>query len=304
MKSALVTGAVGFVGTALCHRLTSHGVKVTALVREGSDTEAISGLDDLEILYCDMSDYASLPERVGRKNFDVFFHLAWEGSAGSLRADANVQTDNIRYSCDAVKACAAMGCRRFVYAASIMEYEYEAALRAGKSQGVNSLYSIAKRTAGDMSRVLADSLGTEHIRAVISNIYGPGERSPRLINSSLRALLAGQHCSFSAGEQLYDFIYIDDAAEAFFAIAEKGYAGKTYYIGSESPKPLKEYLRCMSDQTGCGSIGLGEYPFNGVSLTYREFDTCALKADTGFVPLTSFDEGIRKTIKWIRETVI
>ena len=48
-------------------------------------------------------------------------------------------------------------------------------------------------------------------------------------------------------------------------------------------------------------IGLGELPFSGVSLTYREFDIHAVEKDTGFVPEVSFEEGIRKTAAWIRE---
>lgn len=48
-------------------------------------------------------------------------------------------------------------------------------------------------------------------------------------------------------------------------------------------------------------IGLGELPFNGVSLTYKEFDIHAVKNDTGFVPNVSFAEGIRNTANWIME---
>ena len=47
-------------------------------------------------------------------------------------------------------------------------------------------------------------------------------------------------------------------------------------------------------------IGLGEVPFKGVSLTYREFDIDSVKNDTGFVPTVSFTEGIQNTIAWLR----
>ena len=107
---------------------------------------------------------------------------------------------------------------------------------------------------------------------------------------------------FSAGEQMYDFIYITDAAKTFAAIGEKGIRNRTYYIGSPEPKPLKEFLLAMRDCVDPGmEIGLGELPFSGVSLTYREFDIHAVEKDTGFVPEVSFEEGIRKTAAWIRE---
>ena len=86
------------------------------------------------------------------------------------------------------------------------------------------------------------------------------------------------------------------------AIGEKGIANRTYYIGSQNPKPLKEFLYELRDQINPNiEIGLGEIPFNGVSLTYNEFNVHAVKEDTGFVPTVSFAEGIQNTIEWIKE---
>ena len=113
-------------------------------------------------------------------------------------------------------------------------------------------------------------------------------------------MLGGEHCSFSAGEQLYDFIYIDDATDAFIRLGDRGKLNRTYYIGSMNPRPLKEYLKEMRDCVDPKiEIGLGELEFKGVSLTYEEFDREALKRDTGFEPKTEFSEGIKKTIEWL-----
>ena len=118
----------------------------------------------------------------------------------------------------------------------------------------------------------------------------------------MRKLLRGEHCAFSAGEQLYDFIYLDDAVKAFVAIADKGISGRTYYIGSQNPRPLKEFLYEMRDAVDPEiEIGIGEIPFNAVSLTYKEFDIHAVKNDTGFIPMISFREGIKNTVQWIKE---
>ena len=168
--------------------------------------------------------------------------------------------------------------------------------------GINTLYSSAKVAADYMARTIAGSLGVEYLRAVISNIYGPGELSPRLVNTSIRKMLKGEHCAFSAGNQLYDFIYVDDAAKVFASIGEKGIPNRTYYIGSLEPKPLKNFLLQIRDCVDPSiEIGLGELPFNGVSLSYKEFDINAVKNDTGCIPEVSFQEGINRTIAWIKE---
>lgn len=305
MKKVIVTGSNGFIGTALCKELSSREISVIAIVKdEEEDVSEIEGLKDLKIVYCDLTDFRNLYKYIDDRDVDIFYHLAWIGSAGPLRGDSDVQIRNIQYTCDAVKACANVNCKRFVFASSIMEYEIAAVMATDIAPEVNTLYSSAKVAADYMARTVAGSLGIDYVRALISNIYGPGEMSPRLINTSLRRLLAGEHCSFSSGDQIYDFIYITDAAKSFVAIGEKGRANKTYYIGSQNPKPLKEYLCEMRDQVDpMIEIGLGEIPFNGVSLSYNEFDIHAIKEDTGFVPETSFADGVVNTIKWIEEMI-
>lgn len=302
MKKVIVTGANGFIGAALCKELVSHGIEVIAIVKNGGDTSSLSKLNGLRIVNCDFKDFSRLETIIPDRDIEVLYHLAWVGTAGTLRSDPNVQIDNIRFTCDTVKFCSAIGCKRMVFAASIMEYEIQALMETDCIPSVNTLYSTAKISADYMARTLAGSLGIDFIRVVISNIYGPGETSPRLINTSLRKLLHNKHCAFSPGEQMYDFIYITDAAKSFVALGTKGYPNKTYYLGSQHPKPLKEFLLQMRDQVDPEiEIGLGEIPFSGVSLTYEEVDIHAIKKDTGFVPEVSFPEGIRRTIRWIEE---
>ena len=303
MKKAIVTGANGFVGSAVCKELSEKGVEVLAIIRHPDEPiDNISKLKGLRIVDCDLADFGKLADIITDRDIDVFYHFAWVGSAGPLRGDADVQMNNVKYTCDTVKACERMRCKRFVFASSIMEYEIEAVMASEATPGINTLYCSAKVAADYMARTIAGNVGIDYIRAVISNIYGPGELSPRLVNTSLRKLLKGEHCAFSAGEQMYDFIYISDAAKTFYAIGEGGKPNKTYYIGSQQPRPLMEFLLDMKDCVDPDiNIGLGEIPFNGVSLTYQEFDINAVKDDTGFIPEVSFSDGINKTIEWLKE---
>lgn len=303
MQKVIVTGANGFIGTALCRELSNQGINVIAIIRnEQEDISKIENIPNISVVYCDLSDFGKLDKYILDRDIDVMYHLAWVGSAGSLRGDSDVQMNNIKYTCDTVKACAKIGCKRFVFASSIMEYEIEALMATDRTPGINTLYSSAKVAADYMARTVAGKYEIDYIRAVISNIYGPGETSPRLINTSLRKLLNNEHCAFSAGEQIYDFIYIDDAAKTFVSIGKSGKRNKTYYIGSQNPKPLKNFLLEMKNEVDPNiQIGLGEIPFDGISLTYKEFDVDAVKNDTGFVPQVTFSEGIKNTISWIKE---
>lgn len=303
MRTAIVTGANGFIGSALCKELSDTGYEIIAVVKnKTANISSIVHLKNLKIVYSDFAEFKNLADKITDRDIDILYHLAWIGSAGPLRGYADVQLNNVKYTCDTVKACAAIKCKRFVFASSIMEYEIKETMATETTPGINTLYCSAKIAADYMARTIAGCLGIDYVRTVISNIYGPGEISPRLINSSLRKMLNNEHCAFSAGDQMYDFVYITDAAKIFVAVGEKGKANKTYYIGSQEPRPLKEFLLIMRDCVDPDiHIGLGEIPFNGVSLTYREFNINAVKEDTGFIPAVSFREGIKNTITWLKE---
>ncbi len=298
---AIVTGASGFVGKAVCDELTKSGYEVTAIVRD-ENSEKSRNINAAYIVSCQMSEYRKLSEVITERGFDVLYHFAWSGTSGPERGNYDIQLRNVRASCELAEQCAALKCKRFVYAASIMEYETAALMESDKTPAISSVYSTAKLAADNMVRAVTAANNVEYIRAVISNIYGAGESSPRLINTSIRKLLKGEHCSFSAGEQMYDFIYITDAAKIFVELGKKGKQNKTYYIGSRSPQPLKYFLNEMQDAVAPDAkIGLGEIPFDGISLDYSKFDTNSVYNDTGFEAEITFSEGVKLTSDWIKE---
>lgn len=306
MKKAIVTGANGFIGSSVCQALSEDGIEVIAIIKDrNEEIGQIEKLKNIRIIYCEFENFGSLDALIADKDIDILYHFAWVGSSGALRGDADTQIKNIQYTLNTIKACYKMNCSRFAFAASIMEYEVQKSMSTEEKQAINSLYSIAKLTCDYMGRVLAEQFKIDYMRCIISNVYGPGEKSPRLINSSLRKMLNGEHCAFSSGEQMYDFIYITDAAKAFREIGKNGIAERTYYIGSLNPKPLKEFLLEMRDAVDPHTeIGLGELLFNGISLKYDEFDLNAVKRDTGFVPEISFSVGIKNTLNWLKEEEI
>lgn len=300
MKTAIVTGANGFLGKAIVQELLEQSVQVISLVHSLHDSS--EEIRNSKIIECGLDDYLSVAEKIAVYKPDVFYHLAWAGTSGTLRADERIQLANVQGTCDAVRLAVSSGCSKFIFASSIMEYEVAAEINNMNSPGINSIYSTAKLSADYMGRIIANNLGIQYISALISNVYGPGEKSPRLINSSIRKLLNGEHLSLSPCEQLYDFIFITDAAKMFVAIGEKGVSGRIYYIGNQNVYPLKHFMTILRDEIDPkADLGFGDLPFNGVSLTYNEFNKELLCLDTGVKPMVPFSEGICITKKWIAE---
>lgn len=303
MKTAIVTGASGFVGGALVRELVSNGVNVYAIVRNKEKSAGLKKLDNVVIIECNMSEYKNLNQFISDKEIDVFYHFAWDGTVGEKRSDYTLQLRNAEFTCDAVKVAKTMNAKKFVFAGSIIEYEYEKCIKEKHFNiGTNYIYGIGKITARKMGQVLANSIEIDFIPTIISNIYGVGEISDRLFKSTIKKILNGEKTSFTTCEQLYDFIYIEDAARAFYLIGEKGRGFRNYYIGNRNPKKLKEFILEMRDLVNKDvKLGFGKVPNAGISLTYNEFDTNMLFNDFQYKTIVTFKEGIYRTLEWLRE---
>ena len=295
---AVVTGANGFVGSALVKELLDNGYEVTAAVHGSDDRLRGSGA---ELVTYSRDTVADLPSKVSGR-FDVFYDMAWDGSAGPKRADVRLQLDNVAWTVDAMKAARQIGCTRFLHAGSIMEREViSAAYSDGTRPGQGNIYGCGKVTAHVMCRSAASELGLDLIWPMITNAYGPGELSPRLVNSTLRKCIRGESPEFTAATQNYDFVYIDDVARAFRMIGENGAPFTDYLIGSSCAKPLREFLLEMRDSVAPDAdFRFGNIPFTGVNLPLDAFDCSKTEHDTGFRAEVDFGEGCRRTMEWLR----
>lgn len=301
MKRAIVTGANGFIGCALVRELVRQGVRVTALDREGAN----GNLPESELVTfypMELEAVMGLEQTVKERGFDVFYHLAWAGSAGEARADIWLQLKNAGWTADCLKLAKKLGCARFVCAGSIMEHEtIAAAYTQGNKPGPGYIYGSGKVASHTMCMPAAAQLGIDLVWAEITNAYGPGERSPRLVNTTIRRILKGEPVSFTAGTQNYDFVYISDVARAFYCIGEKGKPFHEYLIGSGNARPLKEFLLEMQKAVAPDTeFRFGDIPFTGVTLPASAFDTSATRKDTGFEAVVSFGEGTKYTMEWLK----
>ena len=302
LKTAVVTGPTGAIGTALCQCLLDHGLTVYAVCRPGSPrAAALPEREGLHKVDCDAADYASLPGKVGQA--DAFFHFAWAHTIGAGRNDMPAQIHNIRCTIDAVRAAATLGCRVFVGAGSQAEYgRVEGLLEPDTPANPENGYGMAKLCAGQMSRVEAASLGVDHVWARILSVYGPHDGPATMISGTIRALLAGQCPPLTLGEQKWDYLYSADAAEAFYRMACSGRSGAVYPLGSGQARPLKEYILALRDAIDPAlPLGFGQVAYGPKQVMHLQADIGPLTRDTGFVPRTGFGEGIRKTIEWVRK---
>lgn len=298
MKRAIITGATGAVGTALIKELISHNIEVLVFCREGSKRNVqIPSHELVTIKYCALNELETVQNDTG-KNYDVFYHFAWAGTTGAARNDMYLQNQNVRYALDAVAAAKRFGCQLFIGAGSQAEYgRVEGLLRPDTPTFPEMGYGIGKLCAGQMTREYAHQLGMEHIWVRILSVYGPNDGTQSMVMSTILKLKNGEVPEFTKGEQLWDYLYSGDAANAFRLLGEKGCDGKVYVLGSGKARPLAEYIKDIKNSVNAkAEIALGAIPYGKKQVMHLQADVTQLKQDTGWENITSFREGIRRII--------
>lgn len=305
MKKAVVTGPTGAVGMALIEELVKNGITVYAVVRPGSKrAERIIEHEGLIKIECDLSGIRRLPELIPG-GADMFYHFGWDGTFGDSRNDMFLQNRNAEYALNAVEAAHELGCTVFIGAGSQAEYgRYEGKLTPDVPVFPENGYGIAKLCAGQMTRILCEQKGMRHIWTRILSVYGPFDGNQTMIMSTIYKLLQGKKPSCTKGEQIWDYLYSKDAARAFFLLGVKGVHGKTYCIGSSDARPLREYILAIRDAIDSDAeIGFGDIDYSPRQVMFLCADIEELSNDTGFRPAYSFDQGIRETIEYCRQTL-
>lgn len=306
MKRVAITGATGVVGMALINKCIENGMEVVVLVNpESRRLDRIPEDSHVRVIKCGLSDFATADvETIG--SADVMFHLAWSGTFGDSRNDVALQEKNCEYALDAVRLAHRLGCSVFVGAGSQAEYgRVSGVLTADTPCNPENEYGRAKLRTSSATRNLCHQLGIRHIWPRILSIYGPYDGEKTMVMTLIRTLLEGKKPALTAGEQMWDFLYASDVADAFMALAEHGHDGCIYPIGSGVARPLREYIEIIRDQIDpVLPLGFGEVPYSDKQVMHLCADISALTRDTGFLPKVDFSEGARRTIEYVRNSII
>lgn len=296
MESAVITGATGAIGTALIKKLITRHMRVLVLTRENSSRNSrIPQSPFVEVRYCSLENLHDLEVE---EEYDVFYHLAWAGTFGSARNDFYLQNKNVEYALDAVAAAKRLGCHTFIGAGSQAEYgRVEGVLKPDTPVFPENGYGCAKLCAGQMTREFAHKLGLKHIWVRILSVYGPNDGDQTMVMSAVRKLKNGEVPQFTKGEQMWDYLYSSDAAEAFVLMGEKGKDGKVYVLGSGKARPLSEYIEDIRSAAAPeGKVGLGTIPYSERQVMFLCADISELQNDTGWEPVIEFRDGIGNII--------
>lgn len=296
----LVTGASGHLGSFLTRKLVEQGAEVSVLVRPQSDLWRLSDLlDHIKVLRADLSHLTPALGAIATNSPDVVFHLAWDGVTGNDRNNSQQVSCNVTGSLEVFRAVQAAGCRCWIGVGSQAEYGPQTTLlREDLPPQPATAYGVAKLCVGLLTHKLCELSAMRFVWLRLLATYGPGDDERHLIPGVINQLLAGARPALTFGEQEWDYLYVEDAAEAIYQTYLTGAEG-VFNLGSGEPHTIRnvaERLRDIIDPTL--PLGFGEVPYREDQVMHLQADITKLHGVTGWKPQIDLEDGLRRTVEW------
>jgi dolichol-phosphate mannosyltransferase len=300
----LVLGGGGFVGANLVHRLLRTRNDVTAVVRR-LPAWRLADLDRRHLLEVDLTSPAELRQMVEAIRPRTVFDCAAYG-AYSFETDAElIYRTNFTGLVTLAGLLASDDLAAFVHAGSSSEYGSNAAGPLESDPAVpNSHYAVSKAAASQFIAYAGQTLRMPIVNLRLYSVYGPLEDASRLIPNLVRHALDGGYPPFVSPETSRDFVYVDDACEAFIRAAARmtpEIYGESFNIGSGN----RTTIRALAE-TARETFGLTQ-PAEFGAMPGRHWDVEAWYAAPGkaarllgWTAATPLAEGLRQTARWVQ----
>jgi len=315
-KKLLITGAGGFIGSHLVERLVGLGAKTRAFVRYNSRNDwgllellSVDKLKEIEIIPGDLRDSQAV--RDAARDADMIFHL------GSLIAipysyihPREAIETNIMGTLNILMAAQENGIEKLIHTSTSEVYgtaQYVPIDEKHPLQG-QSPYSASKTGADMIAESFYRSFDVPVATIRPFNTYGPRQSARAVIPTIISQALTGEQMCLGSLHPTRDYTYIDDVVDAFIKVAESPKSiGKVINIGSNFEISIGDIAKKILSIMGKDNVAIvtDERRIRPEKSEVERLwcDNTLAKNVLGWVPGTSLDTGLRKTIKWISDNI-
>jgi nucleoside-diphosphate-sugar epimerase len=313
MSVYLITGVAGFIGSSLARALLARneevrGVDNFATGKRENITEILERIDFRE---CDILDLDAMHKACAGVDF-VLHQAAIPSVPKSVLDPLGSNRANVDGTVNVLVAARDAKVKRVIYAASSSAYGDTPTLPKHEQMKPDPIspYAVAKLASEQYMISFYRCYGLETVCLRYFNIFGPHQdpSSPYsgVLAKFITQMLRGEQPTiYGDGEQSRDFTYIDNAVEANLLAckAPKSAAGQVFNIATARRVTLNETVRLLKELTSYE--GPPKYgPERGGDIKHSLADISKAEAGLGYKPRVHFEEGLRRTVEWYRETVV
>ena len=297
MGTVLVTGASGFIGRPTVERLVAAGHEVHAVVRQ-RPADADTRLHWHEV---DLHDHGRVETLLASLEPERALHLAWDVSPGFASSP-----ENVRWAASSLvllRALGEVGCKRVVTAGTCFEYDWTLGVchEADTPTKPSTLYGAAKLAVSSTAIAAAEQIGMEVAVGRVFFLFGPGEPSGKLVAHVVRSLVRGERAACTAGEQLRDYLYVDDVAAGLAALVGSDVTGAVN-IGRGEGTRVADLVTLIGEVAGRPElVGLGDRETPAGEPPEIVADTTRLRTEVGAPAPLPLEDAVQRTVAWWRD---
>ena len=314
-RRVMITGGLGFIGSNLARALAALGARILiidSLISEyGGNLFNISGIEDrVKVNIADIRQQSTMNYLV--RNHDVIFNLA--GQVSHIDSMQDPYTDleiNCRSQLSLLEACRRhnpsvkvvfAGTRQIYGRPETLPITEKHLVRPTDINGIN-------KAAGEYYHLVYDSVfGVRACSLRLTNIYGPRQllkhNRQGFIGWFIRQAVEDREIQiYGDGRQLRDFVYVDDAADAFLRAAATDVSnGQVFNVGGAEPISLKDLVELLISVAGTGRYRFVEWPPEKKAIDIGDFhaDSSLIKHTLGWQPTIGLAEGLTRTVEFYR----
>ena len=322
-KSILITGGAGFIGSYVLRRMVTN-YPDTQIVNLDALTYAsnLALLNDCKdqsnynFVHEDINNFDRLKSLFKQYDFDAVIHLAAESHVdNSIKNPFAFAQTNIQGTLNLLEAARQhwgnnAKQQRFYHISTDEVFGSlgsEGYFTETTAYDPRSPYSASKAASDHLVRAYFHTYGLPVVLSNCSNNYGPGQHSEKLIPLMIKNIIAKKPLPvYGKGENIRDWLYVEDHAQAIDLVLRQGSLGKTYVIGGNNEQKNIELVHFLIDvvdeklkRPKGDSLSLIEFVTDRLGHDYRyAIDTAKIETKLGWKSSTTFEEGINKTVEF------
>lgn len=314
----MITGGLGFIGSNLARRLVQLGAKVLlvdSLIPDyGGNLFNIHGIEDrVRVNIADVRQESTMSHLV--RGQSVIFNLAGQVSHTDSMRDPHTDLEiNCRSQLTILEACRRnnpdvkvvfAGTRQVYGKPDRLPVDEDHLVRPVDVNGIN-------KAAGENYHLLYNNVfGVRACSLRLTNVYGPRQlvkhNRQGFIGWFIRLAVEDREIQiYGDGSQLRDFVYVDDAADAFLrAGASDECNGRVFNVGGDAPISHRDLVHLLIEVAGTGRVSYVEWPPDKRAIDIGSFyaDWSRFKAAVGWTPRVSLREGLTRTVAYYRQNL-
>ncbi|MDF7826702.1 NAD(P)-dependent oxidoreductase [Pontiellaceae bacterium B12227] len=302
MNRIMVTGAGGFLGSACLKQLVKDETEIYAIDLKKSDSSGES------VQWCDvdLQNQTEVDQLFRETKPDKLLHLAWgmnraEGGSFSYASESHLSW--IEAGLNIARAFEAAGGRRMVVSGTCFEYDHDGEIC---KEGTTPLlpqnnYGKSKHELQSKLHAFCEEMSLSYAWGRVFLLYGPNENPNRLIPHVIRSILAGNPVKTTHGNQVRDYLFVEDVASALVALLDSSLTGPVNICSGEGTrlKDIIRYIAKVLDGEHLLHIGAIEAPAHEVG--YLIGDNTLLVENTEWIPRYDLNTGLERTIESIQK---